>query len=124
MAADIKDIGKIGAGGIELNSYYLVSTRYCRVYFLPNKTKSSQYGGLFGTPETNWNIYGFGTPAYNKILKTAAQATKDNGLIMDFAMGPQSGQGVPASSDNRKKSHFTRGFEGAELKLIFSGTGV
>lgn len=29
-------------------------------------------------------------------MKTALQATSDIGLIMDFAMGPNQGQGVPA----------------------------
>jgi hypothetical protein len=61
-----------------------------------------QYGGGFGSAATDWDIYGFGTPAYNKVLLAALQATKDNGLIMDFEMGPQSGQGVPAEIDNRK----------------------
>ncbi|KAH7417837.1 hypothetical protein BKA64DRAFT_738388 [Cadophora sp. MPI-SDFR-AT-0126] len=81
IAADIKQIGSIGAGGIELCNYYL-------------------YGGQVGNPVTDWSIYGFGTPAYNKILRAAAQATKDNGLVIDLALGPESGQGVPAEWDN------------------------
>lgn len=48
------------------------------------------------SPATDWNIYGYGTPAYRKVLKAALQAHKDHSLIMDFAMGLQSGQGVPA----------------------------
>jgi hypothetical protein len=35
-------------------------------------------------------------------LKAALQASKDNGLMMDLCIGPQSGQGVPAEPDNRK----------------------
>lgn len=51
-------------------------------------------------PITDWNIYGFGTTAYRNVLKAALQAHKDNGLVMDFALGPESGQGVPAEPDN------------------------
>ncbi|KAH9205876.1 hypothetical protein DL95DRAFT_316692, partial [Leptodontidium sp. 2 PMI_412] len=83
IAADFKHIGSIGAGGIELCNYYL-------------------YGGQIGTPVSDWSVYGFGTPAYNKILRAAAQAIKDNGLVIDLAIGPESGQGVPAEWDNRK----------------------
>ncbi|PVH72559.1 hypothetical protein DL98DRAFT_432998, partial [Cadophora sp. DSE1049] len=83
IAADIKQIGSVGAGGIELCNYYL-------------------YGGQMGNPVTDWSFYGFGTPAYNRILRAAAQATKDNGLVIDLALGPESGQGVPAEWDNRK----------------------
>ncbi|CZR61746.1 uncharacterized protein PAC_11643 [Phialocephala subalpina] len=81
VAADIEGIGDVGAGGIELLNYYM-------------------YGGEDGNASTDWDIYGFGTPAYNEILKAAAQATKDHGLIMDFCMGPESGQGAPAEPDN------------------------
>ncbi|RAQ65386.1 hypothetical protein COH20_012462 [Aspergillus flavus] len=48
----------------------------------------------------DWNIYGYGTSAYRKVLKAALQAHKDHSLLMDFSMGPQSGQGVPAEPDN------------------------
>jgi len=39
-----------------------------------------------------------------KLFKTFAQATKDNGLIMDFAMGPSQGQGVPAPYNDDGKA--------------------
>ncbi|KAM0138973.1 hypothetical protein ACHAO1_003305 [Botrytis cinerea] len=81
IAADIKEIGSIGAGGIEMCNYFM-------------------YGGQIGEPASDWSTYGFGTPAYNKILNTAAQATKDNDLVIDLALGPESGQGVPAEWDN------------------------
>ncbi|KXH42586.1 hypothetical protein CSIM01_09548 [Colletotrichum simmondsii] len=79
---DIAQIGQRGAGGIELLNYF-------------------NYGGAQGPPpeEVDWNVYGYATPAYRQVLEAALQATKDGGLIMDFAMGPQSGQGVPAEPD-------------------------
>lgn len=47
-----------------------------------------------GPATTNWSTYGYATPAYRKVLKAALC------LLMDFSMGPQSGQGVPAEPDN------------------------
>ncbi|KAH8588280.1 hypothetical protein B0O99DRAFT_485821, partial [Bisporella sp. PMI_857] len=78
VAADIKSIGSIGAGGVEFLPFY-------------------NYGGRVGAPVTDWVTYGYGTPAYNAILKAALQASKESGLRIDLCMGPQSGQGVPAS---------------------------
>ncbi|KAH8647380.1 hypothetical protein BX600DRAFT_390073 [Xylariales sp. PMI_506] len=81
LADDIAQIGSRGAGGIELLNYY-------------------NYGGAIGPAATDWNIYGYGTAAYRTVLKAALQACQDLGLLMDFSIGPQSGQGVPASPDN------------------------
>ena len=50
-------------------------------------------------PATDWDIYGYATPTYRDVLRAALKAHKDLGLRMDFAMGPQSGQGVPAEPD-------------------------
>ncbi|KAJ4296362.1 hypothetical protein N0V90_006407 [Kalmusia sp. IMI 367209] len=82
LAEDIAQIGQRGAGGVELLNYF-------------------NYGGVQGPPpkEVDWNIYGYATPAYRKTLEVALEAIKDNDLIMDFSMGPQSGQGVPAEPD-------------------------
>ncbi|KAI1365582.1 hypothetical protein F5Y08DRAFT_352691 [Xylaria arbuscula] len=81
VADDIAQLGQRGAGGVEFNSYY-------------------SYGGTQGPAATDWDVYGFGTPAYIKILRTALQAHKDNGMVMDYTVGPQSGQGVPAQLGN------------------------
>lgn len=80
---DIAQIGERGAAGIELLNYF-------------------NYGGEQGPPpkEIDWNVYGFATEAYRETLESALKATKQNGLIMDFSMGPQSGQGVPAEPDD------------------------
>ncbi|KAH7381091.1 hypothetical protein BKA64DRAFT_727754 [Cadophora sp. MPI-SDFR-AT-0126] len=81
FADDIAQLAAKGAGGIEFLNYF-------------------DYGGIVGRgPSTDWNIYGYGTPAYREVLKAALQAHEDHGLIMDFSMGPQSGQGVPAEPD-------------------------
>ncbi|CAH0025578.1 unnamed protein product [Clonostachys rhizophaga] len=86
---DVKEIGRIGASGFELLGFYL-------------------YGGPpLGWGDyapVDWSIYGWGTKAWQKLFKTFAQATKDNGLIMDFAMGPNQGQGVPAPYNDDGKA--------------------
>lgn len=83
VAANIKDSGAHGAGGVEFVPFY-------------------NYGGESGDPpaQVNWVANGFGTPAFHNVFRAALQAHKDAGLLMDFAMGPNQGQGVPASSDD------------------------
>ncbi|KAI0428532.1 hypothetical protein F5Y09DRAFT_357722 [Xylaria sp. FL1042] len=82
VAADIAQLGQRGAGGV------------VRVFGIQSEVRS------LGLAATDWNIYGFGTAAYLDILQTALQAHKDNDLIMDYTLGLQSGQGVPAEADN------------------------
>lgn len=83
MAADIKAVGSIGGGGVEFLPFYM-------------------YGGALGEPPSsiNWSEYGFGLPPYKKIFMSALQAHKEAGLVMDLALGPNQGQGVPAKLDN------------------------
>ncbi|CAK7218393.1 hypothetical protein SBRCBS47491_003494 [Sporothrix bragantina] len=79
---DIAQAGARGAAGVELLGFYL-------------------YGAERGTyVPTDWNEYGWGTPAWKRVLDTAIRAHSDNGLLMDVAMGPNQGQGVPAHEDD------------------------
>jgi hypothetical protein len=56
------------------------------------------------TAEENHQLTGpctaLGTPAFNNIFRAALMAHRDNGMTMDFAMGPNQGQGVPAFPNN------------------------
>lgn len=83
VEADIKSAGAIGAGGIELLPFY-------------------NYGGELGEPPigVNWSTYGFGTPAHLELFTSALEAHKDAGMVMDFALGPNQGQGIPAHPDD------------------------
>lgn len=83
VATDIKNSGEHGAGGIEFVPFF-------------------NYGGESGgpPPEANWVANGFGTPAFRDVFRAALQAHKDAGLFMDFATGPNQGQGVPAAIDD------------------------
>ncbi|KKA22163.1 hypothetical protein T310_3800 [Rasamsonia emersonii CBS 393.64] len=80
---DIKSAGVIGAGGVEFLPFY-------------------NYGGEIGPapPGADWVRYGFGTPAFRQVFRAALEAHRENGLVMDFALGPNQGQGVPAEYDD------------------------
>jgi hypothetical protein len=59
-------------------------------------------GGELGgpAPGADWVKWGFGTPDSNKLFVAALQAHRDAGLKMNFSIGPDQGQGVPAKSDD------------------------
>lgn len=83
VAADIAAVGAIGAGGIELLPFF-------------------EYGGELGSMPAgaNWSTYNFGTAPFHEIFSAALTAHEKHGLSMDFALGPNQGQGVPAEPDN------------------------
>ncbi len=102
VKADIKSIGSIGGGGVEFLGFF-------------------EYGGHFGSmpPGADWVKHNFGTPAYQNVFKAALEAHAENGLLMDFPIGPNQGQGVPANTTDdglqwdlvsaRRKCHGTLG---------------
>ncbi|KAB8226845.1 uncharacterized protein BDW43DRAFT_317390 [Aspergillus alliaceus] len=55
----------------------------------------------FRTLASDWVTYGFGTTEFVNIFKAALQAHKDASLVMDFPLGPNQGQGVSASPDDK-----------------------
>ncbi|CZR63542.1 uncharacterized protein PAC_13439 [Phialocephala subalpina] len=80
LRQDIASIASVGGGGLEFLPFYL-------------------YGDVVGaaTPPTDWNTYGFGTPAFRDLFQVALEAAKDNKLLFDFAVGANQGQGVPSA---------------------------
>ncbi|KAK1545886.1 hypothetical protein CPAR01_03388 [Colletotrichum paranaense] len=83
VEADIKAAGDIGAGGVEFLPFY-------------------NYGGDLGPAPAgvNWSTYGFGTPAHLNLFTSALKAHEQAGLTMDFSLGPNQGQGIPAHPDD------------------------
>jgi hypothetical protein len=83
VKSDIENAGAIGAGGVELLPFY-------------------NYGGSLGGPPSgvDWSEYGFGSPAFVKLFKAAIEAHRESNLKMDFALGPNQGQGVPANPND------------------------
>ncbi|RYP69486.1 hypothetical protein DL769_005264 [Monosporascus sp. CRB-8-3] len=82
VMADIASASSVGAGGVEFLPFY-------------------EYGGGLGVPTgVDWSTYNFGTPPFRKLFRAALRAHEQNGLVMDFAIGPNQGQGVPARADD------------------------
>ncbi|KAI1415147.1 hypothetical protein F5Y13DRAFT_178211 [Hypoxylon sp. FL1857] len=48
---------------------------------------------------TNWSEYGFGTEAYRPIFRAVMEATAKNGILLDFSIGANQGQGVPSEPE-------------------------
>lgn len=84
---DFALINKAGLGGMELLGYYLYG---------------DYPGGIAegGPAPTDWTKYGWGSEAWKVLTQVALEATRDEGLIMDFALGPNQGSGVPAEPDD------------------------
>jgi hypothetical protein len=55
VADDIRDAGRVGAGGVELLGYYL----YGNVQF---------WTGNYSPLQSDWTVYHFGSPAWSEIL--------------------------------------------------------
>lgn len=83
VADDFVRVKDAGLGGLELLGYYLYG----------NYPSIASEGGP--TP-TDWTTYGWGTEAWSELFKTALRAAKANGMVVDFANGPNQGAGVPA----------------------------
>ncbi|TLD16903.1 uncharacterized protein PgNI_02509 [Pyricularia grisea] len=76
LADDVRQLKDVGAGGLEFVPFY-------------------NYG--YGGPHLNQSdVYAFGKPAFVDVFRTTLKAVKENGLIMDFALGASQGQGVPS----------------------------
>lgn len=82
VAKDIRDAAEAGAGGLEFLPFYL--------YGLGNREAENI------KPPTDWNKYGFGTPAFSEIFKKSLKAAEDNDILMDFAVGANQAQGIPS----------------------------
>ncbi|KAH8679546.1 hypothetical protein BGZ60DRAFT_554003 [Tricladium varicosporioides] len=80
---DIKNLAQVGIGGFELVPFYL--------YGLP----------AGGQTPTDWNKYGYGTPAYKKVFDAAVEAAKDQQILMSFSLGANQGQGAPAKMESK-----------------------
>ncbi|GIZ47244.1 hypothetical protein CKM354_001034100 [Cercospora kikuchii] len=74
---------EVGAGGLELIGFY-------------------DYGGAQADPatsRTDWTYFGWGTQAWINTTRTAFRAAKNQWLLMNLALGPSQGCGVPAEPE-------------------------
>lgn len=86
-AADFAKVKAVGMGGLELLGYYLYG----------DFPRTIAEGGPI---PTDWTRHGWGTPAWKELQDAALRAAKEYGLIMDFALGPNQGAGVPARTND------------------------
>ena len=102
VADDVKNAGLAGAGGVELLGYYLYG--------------DTGYGGDDVSPlQSDWTVYGWGLPSWSKsdhswkpptdhnieqLLDTVLSTAEEEGLLIDLALGPNQGAGVPAPYDS------------------------
>jgi hypothetical protein len=70
---DLRQIAGVGAGGFELLPYFEL-----------------------GDNPSQWEEFGYGTEAYRRIFRAAMETAREEGLLMDFAVAANQGQGVPA----------------------------
>ncbi|CAK4033904.1 Hypothetical predicted protein [Lecanosticta acicola] len=87
VAQDFAKAKVIGMGGLELLGYYLYGD-------FPSVVTEA------GPVPVDWTKYGWGTEAWRSLTSVALRATKSLGMIMDFALGPNQGAGVPADPDD------------------------
>ncbi len=90
VARDIHEAKAIGAGGLEFLPYYL--------YGLGEESYERSAGTTNQSIRVlpDWDIYGFGTPAFVSLFKESLKAAKEADLLMDYSLGANQGQGVPA----------------------------
>lgn len=87
----IRDVKEIGAIGLEFLPYYN--------YGLGEETWERFRQLSTSQPEPDfpdWDVYGFGTPAYVSLFKDSLRAAKDADIVLDYALGANQAQGVPA----------------------------
>lgn len=84
-------MASIGAGGLEFLPFYLYGLVYANI----DETSAAPDSIA---PPTDWSIYGFGDEAFKALFKKVLQAVEDvgNGSVIDFALGPNQGAGVPS----------------------------
>ena len=79
LSQEMVSIASIRAGGLEFVSFHL-------------------FNEIIGaeSPPPDGNIYGFGTPAFRNVFQTTLETTKGSGLLFDFAVRANQGQGIPS----------------------------
>ena len=91
VTRDIRDISLVGAGGLEFLPYYVYG------YGEASYRRLTAPVGSQGEPDyPDWDLYGFATPAYLSLFKDSLKAAREADILMDFPLGANQGQGVPA----------------------------
>lgn len=106
MTQDILEARKAGAGALEYIPFY---------YYGFGEKSLRRFGS--DVPELpDWNEYGFGTPSFVSQFKDALKAARDAEIHLDFAIGPNQGQGVPSEIESPGLAKQL--LMGSELKIL------
>lgn len=84
IANDLESVKRAGAGGVESLGYYYYGAT----------TSSSQV-----IVPSDWTLYGWGTEAWRNLTLFTLKECKAKDLVLDFAIGPNQGNGVPAKPE-------------------------
>lgn len=84
VANDLESVKRAGAGGMELLGYYYYG--------------GTQFSSQVIVP-TDWTVYGWGTEAWRNLTLFTLKECKAKDLVLDFAIGPNQGNGVPAKPE-------------------------
>ncbi|KAF2258204.1 hypothetical protein CC78DRAFT_479443 [Lojkania enalia] len=95
VANDIREAKAAGAGGLEILPFYL-------------------YGFANSPSLPDWSQYGFGTPAFVSLFKSILQTAKQTGIVIDYSLGANQGQGVPTEV----------GVPGLAVQLLMGNTTI
>lgn len=85
IANDLELVKRAGAGGMELLGFYYYG--------------ATQSTSLLTVP-SDWTKYGWGTDAWRNLTLFTLQECKARDLLLDFALGPNQGSGVPAEPES------------------------
>ncbi|KAM0322963.1 hypothetical protein ACHAQA_009062 [Verticillium albo-atrum] len=77
VVRDVGEIAAVGSGGLEFLPYY-----------------------QFRSPSANWSEYGYGSNASRAVLRATMEAVLEHEILLDFAIGANQGQGVPAEAES------------------------
>lgn len=86
IANDLELVKRAGAGGMELLGFYYYG--------------ATQSTSLLTVP-SDWTKYGWGTEAWRNLTLFTLQECKAKDLLLDFAIGPNQGSGVPAEPESK-----------------------
>ncbi|KAJ4289046.1 hypothetical protein N0V90_011388 [Kalmusia sp. IMI 367209] len=87
VAKDIRAAKEAGAGGLEILPFYLYG----------RGEESARRDGANPVPQLpDWSKYGFGTPAFVDLFRDTLETAEEVGLLVDYALGANQGQGVPS----------------------------
>ncbi|KAL2678407.1 hypothetical protein Neosp_009153 [[Neocosmospora] mangrovei] len=96
LRQDIREMAAVGAGGFQFLSYYQI----------------------FPQP-SDWSVYGYGTDTFRPFFRAAMETAQEEGVLMDFAVAANQGQGVPAEPGTHGIMNLTPQVNKSSRRLVW-----